>query len=192
MKDKYLILILAAVVLLIGGVALLIVTNNDSENSRLSSSNDITSESSNINAKTLEVGQKAPDFSVITIDGIGLTLSDFDNKILVLTSGAAWCPTCIIENKNFMPVHDEVKDDGIEFMTVDIDSLDSEEAIKEFQKLYAPWHNVHVSQGRELINDYGFWRFEITYIIDGDGIVRFKDLGITETDTLREELNKII
>lgn len=142
--------------------------------------------------QTLEVGQKAPDFTVTTVDGNILRLNDFQGKILVVTSGAAWCPTCIIENKNFNPVQGEVKNKGVEFMTVDIDPIDDETAIKEFQKRYAPWHNVAQLNAKKMIQDYGFWRFEITYIIDRKGIVQFKDSDITSTETLREELAKLL
>lgn len=45
---------------------------------------------------------------------------------------------------------------------------------------------------QSMIRDFGFWRFEITYIIDRKGIVQFKDSGITSTETLREELNKLL
>lgn len=145
-----------------------------------------------INIKTLEIGQKAPDFSITSIDGETLTLSGFKDKIVVVTSGAAWCPTCIIENKNFQPVYEETKDKGVEFITVDIDPADTPEAVLKFQETYAPWHNVHVDSAWQMINDYGFWRFEITYIIDGDGVIQFADIGITSEDKLRKELNKLI
>lgn len=140
----------------------------------------------------LEVGSKAPQFKVKTIDGQDLSLSSFHGKVLVLTSGAAWCPTCVIESKNFAPVYDEVKKQGVEFITVDIDPIDNETAIREFQKRYAPWHNVEKKQAEQLIEDYGFTRFEVTYIIDRDGIIKFRDSQITETETLREELGKLI
>lgn len=139
-----------------------------------------------------EVGSKAPQFNVKTIDGLDLSLSNFHGKILVLTSAAAWCPTCVIESKNFAPVYDEIKKDGVEFITVDIDPIDDETAIREFQTHYAPWHNVEKKQAEQLIEDYGFTRFEITYIIDRDGTIKFRDSQITETETLREELEKLI
>lgn len=140
----------------------------------------------------LEVGSKALQFNVKTIDGQDLSLSSFRGKILVLTSGAAWCPTCVIESKNFAPVYDEFKEQGVEFITVGIDPIDDETAIREFQKRYAPWHNVEKKQAEQLIEDYGFTRFEITYIIDRDGTIKFRDGQITETETLREELEKLI
>lgn len=139
-----------------------------------------------------EVGTKAPDFNVTTIEGQELSLNSLQGKIIVLTSGAAWCPTCVIENKNFGPVHDEVKNKNVEFITVDIDPIDDVTAIKEFQKRYAPWHNVEQKQAKQLIEDYGFIRFEITYIIDRDGTIKFSDSQITETETLKEELGKLI
>ena len=142
--------------------------------------------------KQLEVGSKAPEFNVRTVDGNDLSSSSLQGKIVVLTSGAAWCPTCVIENKNFGPVYDEVKNKDVEFITVDIDPIDDAVAIKEFQKRYAPWHNVEQKQAEQLIEDYGFIRFEITYIIDRDGTIKFRDSQITETETLREELEKLI
>ena len=145
-----------------------------------------------VNIKTLEIDQKAPDFSVTTIDNKKLTLSSFEGKILVVTSGAAWCPTCWLEAKNFHPAYEEFKGMRVEFLTVDIDSRDDESAVKDFQKQYAPWHNVHSDQARDMIKDYGFWHFEITYIIDKGGVVRFADTGITDTETLQSELNKVL
>ena len=145
-----------------------------------------------VNIKTLEVDQKAPDFSVTTIDNKKLTLARFEGKVLVVTSGAAWCPTCWLEAKNFQPAYEEFKGRRVEFLTVSIDSRDDESAVKDFQKQYAPWHNVHSGQARDMIKDYGFWHFEITYIIDKDGVVRFVDMGITDTEVLRNELDKLI
>ncbi|MBI2028216.1 MAG: TlpA family protein disulfide reductase [Candidatus Levybacteria bacterium] len=151
-----------------------------------------TKVSSQVQTAGLSIGDKAPDFTLTTIDGVNLTQSNLQGKILVITSGAAWCPTCIIENKNFNPVFKEVKDKGVEFITVDIDPIDDEVAIAEFQRLYAPWHNVSQENAKKMIEDYGFWRFEITYIVDREGIIRFKDGGITSTETLRNELGKLI
>lgn len=184
---------------LIGGVIVVAVIISlfwlFSDNTQKSSSSRTTSQFTNPEApnyKQLEVGTKAPEFNVRTIDGQNLSLSSLQGKIVVLTSGAAWCPTCVIENKNFGPVHDEVKDKDVEFITVDIDPIDGVTAIKEFQKRYAPWHNVEQRQAKQLIEDYGFIRFEITYIIDRDGTIKFRDSQITETETLREELEKLI
>lgn len=145
----------------------------------------------NPQVRTLEVGEEAPNFQVTTIDDKTFTLDSFSDKILVVTSGAAWCPTCILEAKNMNPVFQEFKDKEVEFMTVDIDPIDDEKAVAAFQRQYAPWHNIHSAQAQKMIKDYGFWRFEITYIIK-NGRVRFADVAITDTEVLRSELNKVL
>ena len=187
---KYITAGILTIIIIAGAIWLL--TGNNQTNTQTSTTTSQSTNSQSPTYKQLKVGQKAPEFNLKTIDGQNLFLSGLGGKIIVLTSGAAWCPTCVIENKNFRPVHQEVKDKGVEFITVDIDPIDDVQAVRGFQETYAPWHNVHVSQAKDLIEDYGFWRFEITYIIDRQGIIRFADSQITETATLRQELDKLI
>ena len=50
------------------------------------------------------IGDQAPSFSIIDRVGKKMQLSDYNGKkILVITSTATWCPTCIIEAREFTP-----------------------------------------------------------------------------------------
>lgn len=187
--KKFIVFVILLLLILVGAL----VAGNKflSQKERQATSPQQIFSAANPQVRTLEVGQEAPNFQVTTINGKTLSLDSFSDKILVVTSGAAWCPTCILEAKNMNPVFQEFKDKGVEFMTVDIDPVDDERAIAAFQRQYAPWHNVHSGQAQEMIKDYGFWRFEITYIIK-DGAIHFADVAITDTEVLRNELNEVL
>lgn len=55
-------------------------------------------------------------FSFPDLDGTMVSLSDarFDNKVVVITIGGSWCPTCHDETAFFSPYFNENKDRGME------------------------------------------------------------------------------
>lgn len=142
----------------------------------------------------LNIGDLAPDFSISTIDKQTLSLASFrDKKALVITTTASWCPTCIIEAEQFAPVYPQFKD-SVEFLSVSIDPTDDRVKLEAFRvNNNTPWFYTEpkLSGARDMILAYRFDRFEITYIIDKDGVIRFKDRGITSTEKLTEELFKL-
>ncbi len=154
---------------------------------QVNNSNNFTSSSD------LEIGSKAPDFEATTTDGNRIKLEDYKGRVLVITSMAAWCPTCVIEAKNFRPVYNEVDKSKVEFLSIDIDTTEKEENIKKFKNDYkTPWTYTTRDGGREVINKYGLVAFEITYVIDKDGTISFIDRRITSSDNLRKEIEKLL
>jgi len=141
------------------------------------------------------IGDKAPSFSIIDSAGKKMRLSDYrGKKIVVITSSATWCATCIIEAREFTPVYKEFKDKGVEFLSVSIDPTDNDRKMEEFKKNYnAPWPHTHpgIKGVKAMIIDYKLTRFEITYIIDKEGVIRFRDGGITSSAKLKEEIEKV-
>jgi peroxiredoxin len=137
------------------------------------------------------VGNRAPDFTIRAVGGQTIRLSDFiGKKPLVITSTATWCATCIYEAEQFAPVYREVRDRA-EFLTVSIDPSDDALAIESFRaNLDTPWFYAQAQAPGvpELIRAYELNRFEITYVIDRDGIIRFTDRTITSSATLRAAL----
>lgn len=142
----------------------------------------------------LNIGDTAPDFIISTIDKQTLSLASFRNKkALVITTIASWCPTCILEAEQFAPVYPQFKD-SVEFLSVSIDPTDDRVKLEAFRvNNNTPWFYTEpkLPGVRDMILAYRFDRFEITYIIDKDGVIRFKDRSVTPTKVLQEELGKI-
>jgi len=141
------------------------------------------------------VGDSAPGFTVIDSDDKRRALADYRGKTLVVTSTATWCPTCVVEAKQFTPVYREFRDKNVEFLSVSIDPSEDDQKIAQFKTNYdTPWPYTHPGRTgvREMIVDYKLVRFEITYIIDSVGVIRFKDTGITSTEKLREVLQAVV
>jgi len=159
------------------------------------SSYDNTGQTANVAGTNvgIDIGGIAPVFQVTTIDGRTITSEDTQGKVVVITSSAAWCQTCVLEAQQFAPVYKKYKDQSVVFITVDIDPQDSKKFIEQFrQENDTPWNYADAQGGSQLIKDYKFNRFEITYVVDKEGVIRFKDGIITSTDKLIEAIEKLL
>lgn len=124
-----------------------------------------------------------------------MTKADINTVVLVgvLTSAAAWCATCVEEAKQFAPVFANHRDDPIRFLTVDIDSRNSTAAIEQFRiDTNTPWTYANAAGSANIVDVFSISRFEITYVIDQEGIVRFKDSIITTTEKLEEVVSGLL
>lgn len=139
------------------------------------------------------VGDIAPTFSYTTLDGTKVDSASLRGKVIVITSSAAWCPTCIMEAQQFSPVYQKYKDEAVAFITVDIDPRDDKDFIEQFkQDNNTPWDYADAQGGADISQKFGFDRFEITYIIDKNGVVQFRDSVITSSDKLDAEIQKLL
>ncbi len=69
--------------------------------------------------KELSVGDTAPDFTIDLKGGSTFTLSDYDDKVVLLNFWATWCGPCQGE----MPAFEKLKSDGyadLEILCIDI------------------------------------------------------------------------
>lgn len=141
----------------------------------------------------LKVGDISPSFQITTIDGKTVSSNDLKGKVVVITSSAAWCSTCVAEALQFAAVYQKVKDKDIYFLTVDIDPNVTTAQINQFKEnTFSPWDYAGARGGRNAIDALRLNRFEITYIIDANGIIRYKDGHITDAETLEFEISKLL
>ncbi len=56
------------------------------------------------------MGEKAPDFTLLDMEGNQVSLSDFEGKMVFLNFWATWCTYCDIEMPDLQKVHDENED----------------------------------------------------------------------------------
>ena len=141
----------------------------------------------------LDPGDPAPAFSFVSTDGQPVNSSDLRGKVVVLTSAGAWCPSCVVEALQFAAVYAQYKGRPVVFVTIDIDPRDTTDFINEFRKEnVTPWPYAQATNAQQLIDDYDLAGFEITYVIDKEGIVRYKDPWITNADELEAAIRPLL
>ncbi len=147
----------------------------------------------------VEVGQEAPDFTLVNQDGKEIRLSDFRGKNVILAFYPFdFSPVCTVEFGCFE--QDLSKLNNLNAQVLGI-SIDSKYAHKEFAIKLGLNFPLLSDFNREVCKLYGTLRKEgfserAYFVIDKHGIVRFKYLMPTpkerlENEQLIQDLNKI-
>ncbi|MDE2485246.1 MAG: TlpA family protein disulfide reductase, partial [candidate division NC10 bacterium] len=81
-----------------------------------------------------EEGYLAPDFTLKTLEGNTVRLSEFrGQKVVLINFWATWCPPCRVEMPAMQQIYSEYKAKGFEILAVNIES-DAKQAISDFVK----------------------------------------------------------
>ena len=132
--------------------------------------------------RTLVSGE-APDFDEITLQNEQIMLADYRGKPLMLHFWASWCATCEFEQDSISRIHADWP-----VVTVAFSSGETEEVSRYVErKGIGQWSTIVDSNG-ELTGQYGVMAVPTTFIIDGKGVIRFKEVGLTSGWGLRFRL----
>jgi len=123
-------------------------------------------------AISIPLGNKAPDFSLRTVDGTILTPSDFEGKVLILLF---WRPNQKRSTdalKDVSEIIKKYKDKGVESITIIEESESIEDAKKTLSenKISLP---LAIDTDRIAYGDYGVRVHPTTVLIDSKGILKY-------------------
>jgi peroxiredoxin len=72
--------------------------------------------------KEAPAGNKAPDFTLMDLNGREVRLSDFSGKVVLVDFWATWCPPCRAEVPHFKDLYEAYKSRGFEIVGIALDS----------------------------------------------------------------------
>ncbi len=134
-------------------------------------------------SRPVEVGQKAPEFSLPNLKGGSVSLSQLRGKVVFLHFWATWCPPCLIELPGLVRFVEGLQK-GVEgpdkgqfvMLAVCVDS-ERPARIDEFMKSWGVDIPVYLDPGGSLARRFGTFRFPETYVLDHEGAVCSKVIG---------------
>jgi thiol-disulfide isomerase/thioredoxin len=133
----------------------------------------------------------APDFTLQSLAGKPVSLSDFRGKPVVLNFWATWCGPCKIEMPWFVDFQKQYGPAGVQFLGVAMDDAKTED-IAEFAKSMNV--NYPILIGKESVGDaYGGVQFlPETFYIDRSGKVVDKAFGLKGRGEIEDDIKKIL
>ena len=124
-----------------------------------------------------EVGYLAPDFTLPSLDGQTVRLSDFrGKKAILLNFWATWCAPCRLEMPTIDKAYQEYKSRGLEILAVSLDA-GSNSVVKNFMQELKVDFPVLLDPDMEVLRLYRQFSIPATFLIDKQGIVRHRELG---------------
>ncbi len=125
----------------------------------------------------------APSFQSIMIDGKTVNLEDYKGKPLLLHFWASWCPFCKFEESSITKIQEDWS-----VLSVAYQSGNKDEVVKYMQERgVANWPTIIDADSR-LAELFGVKGVPTSYIIDGDGNIRFTEVGLTSDWGLRARM----
>ena len=129
---------------------------------------------SGVGGTKAEVGKPAPAFKVTTTLGMEIDSLKLHGSVIVVNFFASWCKPCQAEAHDMEEIWKEYQNDGVIFVGIAYEDTDVK--IAQFVSKYGITFPVATS-ARDVGRDFGVTGVPETYVIDREGIVRYKQLG---------------
>ena len=149
-------------------------------------------------AFTLQLGEKAPDFTLPATDGKTYQLSDFDDaSVLVIFFTCNHCPYVIGSDEVTRQAADKFASQGVKFVGINANSKntypedDFEHMIARMKEHKFPWLYLY-DESQDVAKTYGALRTPHFFVFDKERILIYTGRGVdTPNDTSKMTVNDL-
>ncbi|MEG0258991.1 MAG: redoxin domain-containing protein [Lysinibacillus sp.] len=128
----------------------------------------------------LEKGKVPPNFTLSTLDGKEVTLSELKGKKVVLNFWATWCPPCKAEMPHMQNYYEQyAKDENVEILAVNITAGEKDiteagkiDIVQTFANSYELTFPILLDKTGEVGEKYQVLIIPTTYFIDSKGFIQ--------------------
>ena len=122
---------------------------------------------------------KAPDFTLKTVNDSIYTLSKMEDKVVLINYWATWCGPCRMEIPEFNELYNSYHEKGLEILGISVS--DNKKQLKNFTKSFTVDYPLLYGSARDLnkiMNDYGgVYAVPSTFLIGKKGSIIWKFPG---------------
>jgi cytochrome c biogenesis protein CcmG/thiol:disulfide interchange protein DsbE len=109
-------------------------------------------------------------------------------KVWILNVWASWCPPCLVEH----PVVTQVSRSGMA-PVVGLNYKDTrEDALPWLKRNGDPYQLIVFDANGRIGIDYGVYGVPETYVIDRQGVIRYKHIGPLTADVVKREMEPLV
>ena len=125
----------------------------------------------------VEVGIEAPMYAARNLSGDSVSLALLRGKPVLLNVWATWCLPCKEEIPYLEQLHAKHAAEGLQIVGVSIDARGDEDKINEFARDFKMTYPIWRDPDERVNARFLAIGVPSTYLIDRDGILRWKHLG---------------
>lgn len=143
-----------------------------------------------LSAQTL--GSPAPAFSLKTLAGATVSLSDYTGRPVLLNFWASWCKPCRGEMFDIIAAHAAHQEQHLEVLAI---NLTDQERMTDARKFAAEFHMpfpVLLDEKGKVRKKYALRGVPTTVFIDAHGVVRLVNPGPITNETIQRGLAAIL
>lgn len=123
----------------------------------------------------------APDFKLVNLEGETIQLEDLRGKPILLNFWASWCAPCRLEMPTFQSRYDKFAG---ELAVVAINNGEDREDVRIFTDEFNLTFDVLLDPKADVQRLYQVQGYPTTFLIDHDGVIRVKHIGLITEEQL--------
>lgn len=170
MIKKGLTVLLLLLLFAVGSQAL----GNEDQNANVSTREAITA--------TAEVAGQAPNFTLSTLEGKEIKLSDFKGRKVMINFWATWCPPCKAE----MPAMQQLYNQANGYMDILAINIDPKNDVAGFVRENQLTFPILLDESGKVNEDFSIISIPTTFLINEDGMIEKKHIGAMTLEQMEE------
>jgi len=135
------------------------------------------------------VGELAPDFTLVNLDGENVSLSDFKGKPVLINLWATWCGPCRIEMPAVQSRFERYQDDGFVVLAVNFDEKRGD--VQAFRDEFGLTFQMLLDPGAEVQKLYRTRSYPSSFFVDRNGVIQVQHIGVMTEGNLDGNLAQI-
>jgi cytochrome c biogenesis protein CcmG/thiol:disulfide interchange protein DsbE len=139
-------------------------------------------------------GFLAPDFTLDTLDGNKITLSELRGKVVVVNFWATWCLPCRVETPALEKSYEQYKDSGVVVLGVNLTNQDVVSEVESFVQEFALTYPILLDHDGSISNRlYQIRGLPTTFFVNREGIIRTVLVGGPMSETfIRSKIEALL
>jgi thiol-disulfide isomerase/thioredoxin len=129
----------------------------------------------NAELKPWPADKKLEEFTLPDVKNIKHALSDYKGKVVLINFWASWCPPCITEMPELTKLKQQFAEQPFEIIALNVG--EKRYRVRKFVKLVNFSLPVLLDTSSETFNSWGVKTLPTSFLIDGDGRVRYRIRG---------------
>lgn len=143
-------------------------------------------------ARSVEIGGVAPDFEAVDGDDVAFKLSDYRGKVVLLDFWGFWCGPCVAALPHVRTLTERFKDAPFVVLGVNTDD-DKERFRQQVKARLVTWRNAFTGgKDNPITRRYRISGFPTMLVIDHEGVIRRRYLGMTTPRELERSIEELI
>lgn len=138
-------------------------------------------------------GFLAPDFSLQTLEGETVTLSELRGQAVLVNLWATWCPPCRAEMPAIQKLYEEYKDQGFMVLAVNMTYQDNPQAVLPFTQENNLTFPILLEETGEMARKYELRSLPSSFFVNRNGTIQEVVIGGPMSEALlRTRLESIL
>ncbi len=133
-----------------------------------------------------QVGSPAPDFTLKTLDGAAITLSQLRGHPVLINFWASWCVACRAEAPDLERLYSKYRGHGLVVLGVNITQQDTLADARQFVASYKLTFPIPLDDQGSVMAAYRVPGLPTSYFIDRSGVIRDFIIGQMNWATMLE------